>query len=114
MGLRVLAVEQKPAAPDAFEEIQALLRAASSAGTPHRLSAVRYTLCRAALLESPLRPAVPGFIVQCVSIYKFYDFIHLYDPKVEARISFVEEAFSGCRALLNSKSVYDVFNDPDF
>ena len=107
-------VEPKPSTRDALEEIQELLSAASSASSPHRLSAVRYTLCRAALLESEVRAALPGFIIQCVSIYKFHDFIHLYDPKAEARRAFVDAAFSSCRAMLDTKRIYDVFSDPDF
>jgi len=56
-----------------------LLRAVSSSNSPPRLSAVHYTRCRDALLSGEPRSAVPGFILQCVSIYKFYDFINLYD-----------------------------------
>ncbi len=96
---------------DVLQEMEELLRAVASSSTPHRLSAVRYTYCREALLASALRPAVPGFLIQCVSIYKFHDFINLFDPKADARIAFVEGALSKCRAVLDSKRVYDVFSD---
>jgi hypothetical protein len=75
------------------------------------VAAVRYTVCREALLGSELRSDVPGFLIQCVSIYKFHDFINLFDPKTDARIAFVEAAFSKCRAQFDSKRVYDVFSD---
>ena len=96
---------------DVLQEMEELLRAVASSSTPHRFSAVRYTYCREALLASALRPTVPGFLIQCVSIYKFHDFINLLDPKAEARIAFVEAALDKCRAMLNSKRVYDVFGD---
>ena len=83
------------------------------AASSPRHSAVRYTLCRSALIESELRQALPGFLIQCVSASKFHDFIHLYDPKAEARIAFVDSAFSGGRARLDSKRIYDVFSDPE-
>ncbi len=109
----MITVEQKPSMRDALEEMQELLRTIALVGSPPRHSAVRYTLCRSALIESELRPALPGFLVQCVSASKFHDFIHLYDPKAEARIAFVDAAFSAGRARLDSKRIYDVFSDPD-
>ncbi len=96
---------------DVLQEMEELLRAVAASSTPHRFSAVRYTVCREALLASEVRPAIPGFLIQCVSIYKFHDFINLFDPKAEARIAFVEAAITKCRALLDSKRVYDVFGD---
>lgn len=97
-----------------LDEIQELMMTVSSASTPHRLSAVRYTHCRAVLLDGELRSAVPGFLIQCVSIYKFYDFITLYDPRPEARRAFIEQAFGAARAVVSAQSVYDVFKEPDF
>lgn len=109
----MITVEQKPSMRDALEEMQELLRTIALVGSPPRHSAVRYTLCRTALIESELRQALPGFLIQCVSASKFHDFIHLYDPKAEARIAFVDAAFSGGRARLDSKRIYDVFSDPE-
>lgn len=109
----MIAVEQKPNMRDALEEMQELLRTIALVGSPPRHSAVRYTLCRTALIESELRQALPGFLIQCVSASKFHDFIHLYDSKAEARIAFVDAAFSGGRARLDSKRIYDVFSDPE-
>ena len=109
----MITVEQKPDMRDALEEMQELLRTIALVGSPPRHSAVRYTLCRTALIDSELRPALPGFMVQCVSASKYHDFIHLYDSKAEARIAFVDAAFSACRARLDSKRIYDVFSDPE-
>jgi hypothetical protein len=109
----VIAVEQKPNIQDALEEMQELLRTIALVGSPPRHSAVRYTLCRSALIESELEAGPARLLVQCVSASKFHDFIHLYDPKAEARIAFVDAAFSACRARLDAKRIYDVFSDPD-
>ena len=109
----MITVEQKPDMRDALEEMQELLRTIALVGSPPRHSAVRYTLCGTALIDSELRPALPGFLVQCVSASKYHDFIHLYDSKAEARIAFVDAAFSACRARLDSKRIYDVFSDPE-
>jgi hypothetical protein len=110
----MIVVQQKTSTSEALEEMQVLLLGTCSASTPNRISAVRYTLCRTILLDGELRPALPGFLIQCVSIFKFHDFISLYDPKAEARTAFVESAFANSRALLDSKHIYDVFSDPDF
>jgi hypothetical protein len=94
-------VEPKPNATDALGEIEQILREAASAATPRRLASVRYTLCRAALLDSEYRLSLPGFLNQCVSLHKFHDFITLYHFNPEARLSFLDHTF-------------DVFSDPDF
>lgn len=78
------------------------------------MSAVRYTQCRSVLLDSELRPAMPGFLVQCVSLDKFQTFIYLYDPDPAARIALVDAAFDKGRTLLDAKRRYDVFDDPEF
>jgi hypothetical protein len=110
----LIVIERKSALVDALEEMQELLRSVSSSRSPHRLSAVRYTHCRTLLLGSELRPAMPGFLVQCVSLDKFQTFIYLYDPTPEARIGLVDAAFDKVAALLDSKRRYDVFEDPEF
>lgn len=97
-----------------MKEMEDLLRAVSSSTSPPRLSAVQYTRCRDALLSSELRSVVPGFILQCVSIYKFYDFINLYDGRPEARVAFVEDAFRQDKAQFDTRRGKDAFNDFDF
>jgi hypothetical protein len=114
MEIRLIVVKQETGISEALEEMQSLLRSTCSAATPNRISAVRYTLCRTILMDGELRPSLPGFLIQCVSVFKFHDFISLFDPKAEARIAFVENAFASSRAMLESKRIYDVFSDPDF
>ena len=114
MSIEVIVVEPKPSTREALEEIHEILRSVAASGSPHRLSAVRFTHCRSVLLQSEYRSALPGFLIQCVSLYKFYDFINLYDPKPEARVAFVNDAFARWRGAANAKPAYDIFSDPDF
>lgn len=97
-----------------LKEMEELLRVVATSGSPSRPLAVRYTHCRDALLAGEVRSAVPGFVVQCVSIYKFHDFINLYDADGEARVAFIENAFSRGKVFLSSKRSKDVFRDFDF
>ena len=101
-------------AEGALNEMQELLRATASGSSPSRIAAVRYTLCRTTLMGGNLRQSLPGFLVQCVSIFKFHDFITLYDPKTETRLAFLDSAFGRCRAQLEASRTYDVFKDPEF
>jgi hypothetical protein len=98
---------------EALNEMTELLRTAATVGVQHRMMAVRYTEWRSALLGSEVRAAVPGFLIQCVTVDKFHTFITLYDPKAEARLHFLEAAFAKCRTLLSSRRHYDVFGDGD-
>ena len=95
-------------------ELEALLREVASAASPPRTTAVRYTRCRDRLLASPSRSVVPGFVVQCVSIYKFQDFITLLDPAVEPRLAFLDAAFSRGAVMLKTDRRRVAFNDFDF
>ena len=97
-----------------LKEMEQLLRVVASSGSPPRPSAVRYTQCRDALLASDLRSAVPGFVVQCVSIYKFHDFISLYHSDVGARLAFIEGAFGTGGSAPPSRRPPASFNDFDF
>ena len=98
-----------------LDDLEQLLREVVATGSPARTTAVRYTRCRDALLASPSRSAIPGFVVQCVSVYKFQDFVTLLDPDVGARLAFVDAAFSrGGATLKISQRRQDAFNDFDF
>jgi len=97
-----------------MKELEELLRVVVSSGSPPRPSAVKYTQCRDALLASDLRSIVPGFVVQCVSIYKFHDFINLFHPDVDARLAFIEKAFATGDGLLDARRRPATFNDFDF
>lgn len=109
-GRQPVPIERRLTPAEALEEMEALLRAAASPGGPTRIASVRYTECRTSLLESELRAAVPGFLVQCGSASKFHEFINLLDPRVEARIAFLERAFQPCRDLLEMRRHTDVFD----
>lgn len=97
-----------------MKEMEELLRVVASTGSPPRPSAVKYTQCRDALLASDQRSAVPGFVVQCVSIYKFHDFINLYHPQIAARVAFIANAFASGDVLLDTRRRPAAFNDFDF
>jgi hypothetical protein len=95
-------------------EMLRILRAVSGMRTPDRALAVQYTESRGTLLKSRLRPCVPGFLMQCVSVHKFHDFINLFDAEVDARIRFIERAFEGCREAPGPGRHTDVFGDDGF
>ncbi len=97
-----------------MKELEEILGVVATTASPSRPAAVRYTQCRDALLSGEARAAIPGFIVQCVSIYKFHDFINLYDGDPAARIAFIQSAFSKGTVSLQTKRSKDVFRDFDF
>ena len=74
-----------------------LLLAIAKGFVPDRSEAVLYSTCRSELLNSPYRDLLPGYLVQCISVFRFRDFIGLYDPSPAIRQRFVEQSFS--RAL---------------
>ena len=103
----------EPPLIEALDEIHALLREVAASSSPHRSAAVRYTVCRSVLLGSELRPLLPGFLVQCVSISRFHEFINLYHHRQEARIQFVDAEMKPARARLTDKPVPNIFGEPD-
>ena len=90
--------ERDPAPIDALDELYEILLLGALDEPQQRLTATRYTLCREALLRSPLRPVMPGFLLQCLTFDRFRDFIRLYHPSLEARVEMIDEAM---RAGLN-------------
>lgn len=106
--------EQEPTPTDALAELQEILRLAAHEGTPQRFAAARYTICRDAVLKSDLRPALPGFLLQCLTFSRFHDFIHLYHPDPAARLAFLDESFRSFTSRVRSRPTFDVFGDPDF
>jgi hypothetical protein len=74
-----------------------LLVAIAKGFVPDRSEAVLYSACRSELLQSPYRDLLPGYLVQCISVFRFRDFIGLYDPSPAIRERFVEQSFA--RAL---------------
>jgi hypothetical protein len=77
-----------------MRELQELLRMVASGVPMQRPWAVKYTECRDGLLASPVRPRLPGFLGQCGSIDRFRDFITLYHPNPQSRITFIDTAFA--------------------
>lgn len=118
-SFRVVGSEMRAPTQEALGELQEILRAVSASVTPPRHLAVRYTACRAILLDSEVRAALPGFLTQCVSLQKFHDFIQLFSPNTAHRLAFVERSFEGCRPpppappppSVVGRRTYDVFGD---
>ncbi|HEV2867260.1 MAG TPA: hypothetical protein VGX37_12190 [Allosphingosinicella sp.] len=106
--------EPNPTAAEALSEMQELLRSAASDGNSSRLPAVRYTLCREALLRSEFRPSLPGFLFQCLTFARAHDFIHLYHPEVEKRLAFLELEFRACTGGVRARPRFDIFDDTGF
>lgn len=93
----------------ALEELHVMLRQACDGASPPRPAAVRYSACLSCLMASGWSSALPGFLVQCVTLDRFREFIGLYDPRVDVRIVFVDAAFSRTRAIIGSSQVIDIF-----
>lgn len=75
-----------------------LLLAIAKGFVPDRSEAVLYSACRSELLTSPYRALLPGYLVQCISVFRFRDFISLYDPSPTIRQRFVEQSLSSALA----------------
>lgn len=95
----------------ALGELHSISRQVALESTPQRSAATRYMVCRDVVLASASRSQLPGFIHQCVSIYKLHDFIHLYHHSTQARLAFLDDAFSSCRPSSASRRTFDVFGD---
>ena len=94
----------------ALAELQDLMRLAASGDySPQRLAATTYTACRDLLLKSELGPLTPGFLRQCLTIYRFKDFIQLYSPSERERTAFIEEAFRAADTRADLRAPFDVF-----
>lgn len=106
--------EDIPGPAEALAELQEIMNLAALESPLQRLAATRYTVCRDALLQSWLRPVLPGFLLQCLTIARFQDFIHLYDPRPEVRLGFIEESWVPTLSRLRSRPVLDVMDDLDF
>jgi hypothetical protein len=99
---------------EALGEMQEILRLAAVEGSSQRLPAVRYTVCREALLRSDLKESLPGFLRQCLTFSRFHDFIHLYHPEVERRLAFIDSEFQASVGRARARPRFDFFDDPAF
>ena len=102
---------------DALEEFHELLRGSARGHSPDRALPVRYQVCRTALITGPLRGYLPGFVIPCVSLYKFREFIALYDQDASQRLKFIDRALEDCWTLLNERpahATHDAFDVDEF
>jgi hypothetical protein len=104
----VIAGEQL-AADEAWTRLQELLRDAAMEAPQPRQAAMLYTQLRETLIKSDYRPHLPGFLLQCLTIDRFRDFIRLYDPRPAERIAFLDRSFF--RRAMHTR---DFFADADF
>ena len=86
-----------------LEEFHLLLRDCCLDHTLPRTVAVRYQICRSALMAGALKAQLPGFVRQCVSLLKFREFIHLYDHDPAARVEFIDRSLDTCWAELGQE-----------
>lgn len=100
------------AVADHYAEMAELVERACAGGVPGREIAQRYAVCRQALLQEVDRAALPGFIVQCVSIHRFVDFITLFDPDVAKRREFLTQQLARFRPAAASARSVDIFSAP--
>jgi hypothetical protein len=94
-----------------LEELLELLQSVIRVRGLERSLAVRYMELRASLLSGPLAGDAPPFLLQCVSIFKFHEFISLYAPDAERKMAFIDRSFDPCRRALSIVRRYDVFGD---
>ena len=81
-----------------LEEFHLLLRDCCLDHPAPRTMAVRYQICRLALMRGELHSGLPGFVRQCGSLLKFREFIHLYDHEPANRAEFIEVSLHPCWA----------------
>lgn len=84
---------------EVFDRFGALLQSIAAGLPVDRSAAMHYSEYRSMLLDSPYRDVLPGFVLQCMSVLKYREFISLYDPAARAREAFVRDLLAGCRAL---------------
>ena len=87
------------AADAAFDQFAGVTTSIAGGGPLVRVDAVAWLQSRETLLASEYRDVLPGFILQCLSIFKFRDFILLYHPDPRERRRFVEQLLEPAAAL---------------
>jgi len=91
---------------EAFARFDALLQSVAAGLTVDRSAAMRYSEYRSMLLDSPYRDVLPGFVIQCMSVFKYREFIALYDHAGRAREAFVRDLLAECRALHGQRTAF--------
>ena len=103
--------EYNPMPGDALAELHDILLLAALETSPPRLAAQRYTICRDILLRSELRRTLPGFLQQCMTVYRFHDFIQLYHVSLDARVAFIDEAMRESSRRVRNGVAIDLFRN---
>jgi hypothetical protein len=101
----------------ALQELHDLLSDSSLNRPPSRDLAARYQVCRTTLMAGTLRPHLPGFVRQCVSLLKFREFICLYDRDPSPRLRFIDRSLENCWIKLNQpqpRRARETFDAEDF
>lgn len=99
---------------EALAELIGLMRQTAVSGGSQRPNATRYTAFRDILMQSFLRPYLPGFVHQCLTIARFQDFIHLLDPREEVRLLYLERAFEASLRRSAGDAAYMLRDGDDF
>jgi hypothetical protein len=103
--------EMRPGDLATVEQILEVLHMVASARACDRALAVRYTETRSTVLSGRLKSFVPPYLLQCVSVFKFHDFINLCAPDAARRVEFIDQSFEGCRRAAGFSRRRDVFGD---
>ena len=106
------AKRMEDAGGDAMEVLEELLCSVAGGLLPNRSEANIYSGCRSDLLQSPAKDLLPGFIYQCLTIFKFKDFITLFDPDVGLREAFIRRTFARCRSVIEERPAAEPSPDP--
>lgn len=84
---------------EVFAQFEGLLTEIAGPLAADRSEAMAYSHCRSLLLNSTYRDTLPGFVVQCMSVFKYREFISLLDPSAAVRQDFVRASLAECRSL---------------
>lgn len=103
----------EPSIPQLFTQLRAILVYAAEGGALGREHAVIYLDLRSRLLESEVGKLLPGFLYQCVTVFRFKEFIHLYDPDTALRTAFIDRMIERCTTMHESDGAVDLTSTPD-
>ena len=82
-----------------LDDLESLLVSVALGEVPNRENATAYSAMRLTLLQTYDSSVVPGFLSQCISIYKYREFINLYDGRPEERRRFINDIFDRLYAV---------------
>ncbi len=89
----------EPTATELLARVRSVLVYAAEGGALGREHAVIYLDLRSRLLDSGIGKLLPGFLYQCVTLFRFKEFISLYDPDTMLRIAFIDRMIARCNAI---------------